>query len=69
MYQRRANTYRAEPMDGPERIDTIKLARLFEDCERELEGDPAFYMGQLADYFRNHYKPNTELKAHKVLGL
>ena len=69
MYQRKANTYRAAPMDGPEKIDTFKLARLFEECEKELEGDPAFYMGQVADFFRNHYKPGREIVAHKVLGL
>lgn len=69
MYQRRANTYRAAPMDGPEKIDTFKLARLFEECEKELEGDAAFYMGQVADFFRNHYKPGREIVAHKVLGL
>ena len=56
-------------MDGPEKIDTFKLARLFEECEKELEGDAAFYMGQVADFFRNHYKPGREIVAHKVLGL
>lgn len=56
-------------MDGPEKIDTFKLARLFEDCALELDGDPKFYMEQVADYFRNHYKPGKELVAHKVLGL
>ena len=69
MFQRKANTYRAAPMDGPEKIDTFKLARLFEDCALELDGDPKFYMEQVADYFRNHYKPGKELKASKVLGL
>ncbi len=69
MFQRRANTYRAGPIDGPEKIDTFKLANLFEECGAELEGDASFYMEQVADYFRNHYKPGKELKASKVLGL
>lgn len=72
MFQRKAKTYRAAAFDGPEKIDTFKLARLFEEAAeetKEMEGDVSFYMGQVADFFRNHYKPGRELKAHKVLGL
>ena len=69
MFQRKSKMHAASPFDGPEKIDTFKLARLFEECGEELEGDASFYMEQVADYFRNHYKPGKELKASKVLGL
>ena len=69
MFQRKGKMHAASPFHGPEKIDTFKLARLFEECGEELEGDASFYMEQVADYFRNHYKPGKELKASKVLGL
>ncbi len=35
MFQRKAKTYRAAAFDGPEKIDTFKLARLFEEAAEE----------------------------------
>ena len=69
MFQRKGKSHAASPFDGPEKIDTFKLARLFEECGEELDGDAAHYMEQVADYFRNHYKPGKDLNASKVLGL
>jgi hypothetical protein len=38
MFQRKAKMHAASPFDGPEKIDTFKLARLFEECGEELYG-------------------------------
>jgi hypothetical protein len=68
MHQRRGKTYRAGPMDGPDRINTRSLAAFFEEAATQVE-EP-FYFEQLADYFRNHYSPKKGLDSPiKVLGL
>ena len=36
MFQRKGKMHAASPFDGPEKIDTFKLARLFEECGEEL---------------------------------
>jgi hypothetical protein len=66
--QRPGKTYRAGPMDGPDRISTFALCKFFEEAAEQVD-DP-FYFEQLADYFRNHYSPKKGLeKPTRVLGL
>ena len=70
MHQRPGKTYSAGPMDGPDRITAKALISFFEDAADQTEGDVSFYMEQLVDYFRNHYKPSKGLDTPgKVLGL
>lgn len=70
MQQRRGKYHAAAAFDGPDRIDTRTLVKLFKEAKDLTEGDVSFYMEQLEDYFRNQYSPNRGVEsASRVLGL
>tara|TARA_R100000808_G_scaffold25055_2_gene61011 strand:- start:1748 stop:1960 length:213 start_codon:yes stop_codon:yes gene_type:complete len=70
MHQRPGKTYKAAAFDGPEKISTKALVEFFKQAEEDTDGDVSFYMGQLAEYFRDQYSPRKGLEpAHRVLGL
>jgi hypothetical protein len=68
--QRPGKTYRAAPMDGPERIDQWSLVNFFKDAKEQTSGDVQFYMEQLETYFRTGYSSKKGMeRASRVLGL
>ena len=67
--QRPGKTHQAGPMDGPDRIDTWTLIKMFQQAKENTEGDASYYFEHLEHYFRNYNPKKGVDHANKILRL